>query len=302
MAASQDQQELIGLFAGNAPPKPSALAVAVLRAAHQLLDAPLVFEDPLALTILGPDEQAALRADLAQFAHPLWVALRASLAVRSRLAEDEWARAQQRGVRQYVILGAGLDTCAYRPGLGPGAGAGADVRLFEVDLPATQQWKRDCLRVAGIAEPANLRYVPVDFGRASLAAQLAAAGFRHDQPAFFSWLGVTVYLKQEDVMATLRLIAAGAPGSGVVFDYGVTPGLLEPVQRAARQFIADQTAARGEPWQSHFDPDALSASLQGLGFGVVDNYTPAQIAQRYLAGRSDGLRVGGVTRLIAAVV
>lgn len=284
--------------AGAAPPKPSALAVAVLRAAHQLLDAPLVFEDPLALTILGPDEQAALRADLAQFAHPLWVALRASLAVRSRLAEDEWASAQQRGVRQYVILGAGLDTGAYRPGLG----AGADARLFEVDLPATQQWKRDCLRAAGIAEPANLRYVPVDFGRASLAAELAAAGFRHDQPAFFSWLGVTVYLTVEDVMATLRLIAAGAPGSGVVFDYGVAPELLEPVQRAARQFIAGQTAARGEPWHSHFDPDALSASLQGLGFGGVDNYTAAQITQRYLAGRGDGLRVGGVTRLIAAVV
>ncbi|MET3133155.1 methyltransferase (TIGR00027 family) [Oxalobacteraceae bacterium GrIS 1.11] len=281
----------------DAGPKPSALMVAVLRAAHQLLDAPLVFEDPLALAILGPDEEAAVRADPGQYANPMSKALRTSLVVRGRLAEDEWARASQNGCVQYVILGAGLDTYAYRD-----EGRSSKARIFEVDLPATQLWKRAALRTAGIDEPATLTYVPVDFGRQTLAGALAASGFRADQPAFFSWLGVTLYLEPEDVLGTLRYIVSCAKGSAVVFDYAVAPALLSPMQRMALEMVAAKTAASGEPWKSNFEPDALSATLEGLGFGMVDNFSADQMTARYLGGRDDGLHMGGVTRLVHATV
>lgn len=275
-------------------PKPSALMVANLRAAHQLLDTPPVFADPLALTILGAEQEAALRRDPGPYANPMSAALRCTLAVRSRLAEDEW---QASGAAQYVMLGAGLDTYAYRA-----SNAASHVRLFEVDLPAAQSWKRGLLRAAGIAEPANLQYVGVDFTGTTLADALTDAGFDAGQPAFFAWLGVTIYLDEADVLQTLRCIAGCAPGSAVVFDYGVAPGLLEPAEAAARAFIAAKTAERGEPWNSTFEPERLAALLHEIGFATVDNYSAAQLQQRYLAGRVDGLRLGGVTRLMRAVV
>lgn len=281
---------------GDGGPKPSALMVAHLRAAHQLLDTPPVFADPLALTILGAEREAALRRDPSSYANPLSKALRCALAVRSRLAEDEW---QASGAAQYVILGAGLDTYAYRAGA---AEHNAATKLFEVDLPATQAWKRGLLRAAGIAEPANLRYVGVDFTASTLADALIDAGFDASRPAFFAWLGVTIYLTEDEVLQTLRFIAGCAPGSAVVFDYGVAPGLLEPAEAAARDFIAARTFDLGEPWNSSFEPDRLVALLHDIGFATVDNYSAAQLQQRYLAGRLDGLRLGGVTRLMRAVV
>ncbi|WP_317202714.1 SAM-dependent methyltransferase [Janthinobacterium sp.] len=282
-----------------AGPKPSAHMVAVLRAAHQLLDAPLVFEDPLALTILGAAEAEALRASVAagRYRDPMSTALRTSLVVRSRLAEDEWAAAEEDGVRQYVLLGAGLDTYAYR------GAPRHDSRIFEVDLPATQNWKRARLGAAGIAEPAALRYAGIDFDRGTLAAGLADAGFRPDQPAFFAWLGVTMYLEMEDILRTLRcVVAAAAPGSAIVFDFGVDPALLEPAQRTAVQMMSAKAAERGEPWKSYFDPQALAGMLREMGFRQVECYSAAQLSERYLAGRSDGLRMGGVTRLVRAAV
>ena len=166
----------IGIIRGSAP-KPSALRVAIVRAVHQLLDVSVVFEDALALRILGAAEQAALRSDPVQYNSPRFKGLRASVVVRSRVAEEEWDRSKARGVGQYVILGAGLDTFAYR-----NQDDGRS-RIFEVDLPATQRWKRDCLRVAGIKEPARLTYVPVDFERCSLAERLEEAGFRRSESA-----------------------------------------------------------------------------------------------------------------------
>lgn len=279
-----------------AGPKPSAYLVAVMRAAHQLLDAPLVFDDPLALKILGPVEEAALRASAGRYSDPMSKALRGTLVVRSRLAEDAWAAAEAMGVRQYVVLGAGLDTYGCRGAARPGS------RVFEVDLPATQQWKRARLREAGIAEPAALCYVPLDFRRATLADGLAEAGFRHDQPAFFAWLGVTMYLEPEEVYATLRFIASCAAGSGVVFDHGADPELLGPAERTALQMMSAKAAERGEAWRSYFDPAQLSGKLREFGFGEVEAFGPAQLNERYLAGRADGLRVGAVTRLMHATV
>jgi methyltransferase (TIGR00027 family) len=278
------------------PPKPSALMVATLRAAHQLLDTPLVFDDPLALKTLGPDREQALRANPEQYSDSVSTAIRTTLVVRSRLAEDEWAQASQRGVRQCVILGAGLDTFAYRHADAPG------VRVFEVDLPSTQQWKRDCLRAAGIAEPATLTYVPVDFDTESLADSLAGAGFRCDEPAFFSWLGVALYLSEEDVMRTLRFIASCAPASTVVFDYAVDPHLLGILEWIGVKWMSLRFAARGEPWKSAFDPDKLAAAVRELGFGEVRNFSTKELHERYLAGRSDGLYLRRVVRMMAATV
>lgn len=280
----------------EAAPKPSAHRVATLRAAHQLLDKPLVLEDPLALTILGPEDEAALRQHLDRYRDPFSVALRTTLVVRARVAEDAWAAAERDGMRQYVVLGAGLDTFAYRSRPAP------DTRIFEVDLPATQQWKRDCLKQAGIAEPSSVRYVPVDFETATLADSLAKAGFRADQPAFFAWLGVVVYLEEAAIFDTLRFIAGCAPGSGVVFDYCVEADLLNPLEQVGMKMAAQTVAVQGEPWKSQFHPDRLAAAMRSMGFGVAESLATEELNRRYLADRQDGLRLGNVTRLMRGQV
>jgi methyltransferase (TIGR00027 family) len=293
------QRAIVGSHAmtvDNAGPKPSALMVAMQRAAHQLLERPLVLDDPLALVIIGDKEAQALRSDLDSYRQPMAQGLRSSVVVRSRLAEDEWMAAIERGVRQCVVLGAGLDTSAYRHRDAPG-------RIFEVDLPATQAWKQARLRESGIAIPESLRYVPVDFETVSLADGLALAGFDMHEPAFFSWLGVTMYLDEAAVVETLRTIGSCAKGSAVLLEYVVPLATLPPMMRIAMEQIAAQLAERGEPWKSFFEPDALAATVAGLGFSSSRTWGPDEMNQRYLAGRSDGLRIGpGPGRLMLAQV
>ncbi|WP_036664389.1 SAM-dependent methyltransferase [Pandoraea sp. SD6-2] len=280
----------------NAGPKPSALMVATQRAAHQLLDRPLVLEDPVALTILGAAEAQALREDIDRFRHPTSVGMRSTVVVRSRLADDVWAEAVERGIRQYVVLGAGLDTSAYRHPDAPG-------RLFEVDLPATQQWKQARLRDTGIAVPPSLHFVPVDFESVGLAEGLARAGFDADAPAIFSWLGVTMYLDEAAVIETLRFIAGCAKGSVVLFEYVMPLSSLPPGMRIAMEQLTAQFAARGEPWKSFFDPAALAETLITLGFSRSDTWAPDELNQRYLENRVDGLHIGATpARLVLATV
>jgi len=276
--------------------KPSALRVAALRAAHQLLDSPLIYPDPRALKILGADAEARLRASLAKYDARPFRSLRTSLAVRSRLAADEWDAAVGSGVRQCVVLGAGLDTFAYRPQ------ERDDIRLFEVDLPDMQRWKRHRLKAAGIAEPPSLAYVPLDFENDTLGAALARAGFRPEKPAFFTWLGVTMYLAADAVLAQLSYIGSLAPGSAVVFDYAVSPEKLSPPERAALEALAGRTAEHGEEWKTFFIPDELVSALCAMGLGAVEDYGPQALNERYLAGRADGLRKSGLTRIIVATV
>jgi methyltransferase (TIGR00027 family) len=289
----QSGQDNIGTVPDPVP-KPSALKVAILRAAHQLLDTPVVFEDALALKILGTAEEKSLRGNPSQYNTPRLKALRAALVVRSKLAEDRWTQSQAHGVRQYVILGAGLDTFAYR---NPDHDR---IRIFEVDLPATQRWKRECLRVAGIEEPVSLIFVPVDFERSTLAEGLGQVAFRNSEPAFFSWLGVTMYIDEEAVMSTLRFIASLAPGSGVVFDYGVLPRLLSPRERSGMELLAAKAAEQGELWKTYFDPSALASTLRSLGFNEVEDFGPEELNELYFPRRLDGFRKSGVSRLICA--
>lgn len=275
--------------------KTSTFAVAALRALHQLMDEPRIFDDPLALRILGEAGRAEVMRMQAQGTDPLSSALRTALAVRSRLAEDEWAGAWRRGVRQYVLLGAGLDTCAYRQ---PANGS----QIFEVDLPETQRAKREALRAAGIEAPETVRYVSADFELDKLDTALAHAGFDREAPAFFSWLGVTPYLDEAAVFRTLDFVSGCAPGSAVVFDYIVEPSLLAPLERMGLEMLGAKLAENGEPLKAFFDPVRLEERLRQRGYRTVTNIRPEQLTERYLKHRADGAQAGNVTRLMQALV
>jgi methyltransferase (TIGR00027 family) len=263
-------------------PSRTALWVARLRAVHQLLDDPLVLEDPFALPILGREAAAELRADPFPLNDPLSRTTRATVVLRSKFAEEEVARAVAAGVAQYVVLGAGLDTFALR---NPHEG----LRIFEVDHPATQGWKRRLLAEAGLAPPGNLAFAPVDFERQTLVQGLAGAGFRADLPACFSWLGVAVYLTDDAVMETLRFVATLPRGSGIVFDYRPPAELLDPIARATAEVMQRNAAAMGEPWRSAFAPAALREKLRALGFSEAETFEPEALNRRYLSRRKDGL-------------
>jgi methyltransferase (TIGR00027 family) len=269
----------------------TALGAAMLRAAHQLLDVPPVFTDPLALRVIGAAAASSLR--LGGHAGAARAALRAFVAVRSRFAEDGLAEAHARGIRQYVLLGAGLDTFAYRGGL-PG------LTVFEVDHPATQAWKRTRLAEAGIGVPHSVTYAPLDFEREPLAVGLARAGFDAARPACFAWLGVTPYLTREAILATLAFVAGLGRGGEIAFDYAEPVAGGRGAQRLAHEALAGRVAAVGEPFRCELEPAALAADLRRLGFSTVEDLGPEDLNARYLRGRGDGLRLRGRGRLVRA--
>jgi methyltransferase (TIGR00027 family) len=247
----------------------TAYGVAAHRAVHQLLEGGSLFHDPFARAILGAKGQDLM----AQRSAPHHKIIRLFFAVRSRFAEDSLAAAYRRGVRQAVILGAGLDTFALRnphPGLA----------VFEVDHPATQAWKRQCLAEAGLALPPSLVFAPVNFEQEGLAQGLAAAGFDAGKPAFFIWLGVMPYLTLPAIHATLDF-ASGAPEAEIVFDYVEPLDRQTPEARARMEAAAARVAAAGEPWISYFEPAALAALLRDKDFREVEDLGPSDIAQRY---------------------
>jgi methyltransferase (TIGR00027 family) len=264
----------------------TALRVAIRRAAHQVLDAPRVFDDPLAVRIIGDEHQQSL--DGAGSQNPFNRATRAFMAVRSRIAEDALATAVGSGVRQYVVLGAGLDTFAYR---NPHAATG--LHVFEVDHPATQAWKRSCLAAAGIDIPASMAFAPVDFEQQTLGDGLKTAGFDEHAPAFFSWLGVIMYLTSEAITATLRYIGHLPRESGVVFDYAVRASTLSVTERFVLAGLSARVAAGGEPFTSFFSPQELAAIVAGAGLDVIEDLGRDEINARYFARRADGLALRG---------
>ena len=276
-------------------PSRTAWRVAVRRAAHQLFDTPKVLDDPVALRIIGDEGRRRLtQAD--QHRGRIARAFRAFMVVRSRFAEDELARAVGRGVQQYVILGAGLDTFAYRNPYDP-----ATLRVFEVDHPATQEWKRQLLAAAAIPVPSTVTYASIDFERDTLADGLAKAQFDPRIPTFFSCLGVTMYLTGEAVDATLRVVAQTPEGGGIVFDYGVSKSRLGWSGRFALGVLSRRVAAAGEPFQTLFDPDDLARRLDSLGFRSITDLGADELNSRYFSNRTDGLCVSGdIGRLIAA--
>jgi methyltransferase (TIGR00027 family) len=262
----------------------TALSVALRRAAHQIYDSPVVFDDPIAVGILGATYAERLQRTPLRPDRPFSTALRAFLVARSRYAEDNLRWAVSRGVEQYVLLGAGLDTFAYRNPF-------AKLRVFEVDHPATQQWKRELLQRNNIAIPDNIAFTPVDFERQSLAEQLGLAGFNSQAPAFFSWLGVVPYLTLEAFRATLGFISAQHLGSGLTLDYGQPRSTLPLLEQMAHDSLASRVEKVGEPFQLFFTPSEIAAELSR--FHSVEDLGAAEINARYFSGRSDQLKMRG---------
>ncbi|MCY1137757.1 SAM-dependent methyltransferase [Actinoplanes sp. Pm04-4] len=247
-------------------PSRTAMSAARYRAAHQVVENGKIFTDPLAVRIIGlPEEQ--LLADAPRRA------MRVFIAARHRFAEDALAAAVARGVRHLVVLGAGLDTFAYRnphPGL----------RVTEVDHPDTQAWKRARLEESGIPAPSSVTYLGVDFERESLADRLELDG-----PAFFLWLGVVPYLTAEGFSATLRVVAS-RPGNEVVFDYAQSPERMAAARREMLEARAARVAKLGEPWLTYFEPYEIAAQLAELGFTEIEDLGPSQLAATFF-GRTD---------------
>jgi methyltransferase (TIGR00027 family) len=253
-------------------PSRTALMIAQQRAAHQLLDHGSILNDPFAMKILREDEK-----DVLQFvnAHPLASIGRLFTAARSRIAEDALSEALERGVRQIVILGAGLDTFALRS---PYSARG--IPIYEVDHPATQQWKRQRLAEAELALPPWLVFVPVDFERNDLGEGLARAGFQQNSPAFFSWLGVVPYLTQEAIISTLDYMAS-IQNSEVVFDYMEPPQACSEEMRELLTQRTEQLEKVGERWSSRFEPAGMAAILHSHGFGEIKDIDFQEIKSRF---------------------
>jgi methyltransferase (TIGR00027 family) len=272
-------------------PSHTARGAAAYRAIHQTLEGGVIFSDPFAARILDDETRARLDETAAD---PSLRPMRLFIAARSRFSEDTLAAGVVRGVRQVVVLGAGLDTFSLR---NPYADLG--VRVFEVDYPATQQWKRERLNEAGLAIPGSLTFAPVDFERQSLADGLKAAGFDADRPAFFQWLGVVPYLTREAVSATLGFIAR-VPESEVVFDYAEPFESYPAGRREHVMAVAARTASLGEPWLSLFDPCELSEMLGGIGFGEIEDLGLAELTDRFYGALKQDIAIGAGPHVLRA--
>ncbi len=262
-------------------PSLTAQGAAAHRAVHQIREGGAIFTDPFARTILG--EEACTAAD-AEAVDPATRPFRLFMAARSRFAEDALAASVARGVRQVVVLGAGFDTFALRNPF-------SDLRVFEVDHPATQAWKRERLAQMGVAPPVTLTFVSIDFEREDLAERLRGNGFRLDLSAFFIWLGVVPYLRREAIAAVLRVVAA-LPNSEVVFDYTEPLENYPPERRSHHAALAERVAAIGEPFLSHFEPGEVMRELHALGFAECEDLNIAAIAARFF-GTPPGKTISG---------
>ncbi len=282
-----------------AAPSWNAQRAAESRAIHQLSDHPRVFDDPLAVAIAGGEIGRAPESRSAEVRRQ-----RALMAARSRYAEDGLNAAVARGARQYVIVGAGLDTYGYRNGH-------ANLRVFEVDHPSTQAWKRARLRAAGIAIPPSLVFVPAGFDQQSLPAVLESAGFQSGEVTFFSWLACSTYGSAQATVATLAFIGSLPAGSGVAFDYtGRRAGsdrasdpALDWVEETAMDALASRFGADEQSQQMFVDSPALDKLLRSAGFQQVEDLAAPEIDERYFHNRIDGLRVApGLVHLVSARV
>jgi methyltransferase (TIGR00027 family) len=268
----------------NATPDSTAVRVALWRALHLEVDPPPhVLEDEIGLRLAAPDDGWRHRPDM----DPHFTSrFRASIVARARFIEDMVVERAGRGVGQYVILGAGLDSFAQRrPEIA------SSLKVFEVDPPGPQAWKRRRLIELGFGIPEWLRLVPVDFEAGDAWWQrLAAAGFDSGQPAIVASTGVSMYLTKDAIMATLRQIAALAPGSMLAMTFLLPLELADPEVRPGLQLAEKGARASGTPFISFFTPTEMLALAREAGFREVQHVSAATLAQRYFAGRTDGFR------------
>jgi len=277
----------------------TAEGVAALRAVHQVVDRePRLLDDPIALKLLERGSRWRVQHLPRLFQGRSLRYLRSHVVLRSRFAEDCLADAVARGVTQVVILGAGFDTFAYRQ-----PGWAHAIRILEVDQPATQHTKRDRLTSAGVAIPPNLTFVPVNFERDQLGERLRDVGFDPEKPAFYSWLGVTMYLEEPAIDAVLKLIAGGPKSTEVVFTFAPEGEDASGDRGTVRTTVFSSLAAlAGEPWRTRFSTTRLSEKLSQLGFGVVQFLTPEDARRRYFNERPDDLPPPRRTTIVRAVV
>jgi methyltransferase (TIGR00027 family) len=264
-------------------PDDTAVRVALWRALHVQADAPPhVLEDEVGLQLAAPEADWRSRPDMSPFTRPF----RASIVARARFIEDLVAEQMNRGVGQYVILGAGLDTFAQRrPELA------SRLTVFEIDRPGPQEWKRQRLIGLGFGIPSFLRLVPVDFEAGDTWwERLTAAGFASVRPAVVASTGVSMYLTREAIMATLRQVAALAPGSTFAMSFMLPIELAEPEIRPGIERAMAGARANGTPFISFFTPGEMLAMAREAGFNEAEHVSAAALAERYFAGRTDGLR------------
>lgn len=274
----------------------TAIAVAAVRAAHLKYAGGVLFADPVARVFLSGTWSLVLRHRiLYQLVDRLLLAklkpVQTQNLLRARYCEERLgARLGPGGVRQYVILSAGLDSFAWRQ---PPAAAG--IRIFEIDHPASQRYKLGRIRAAGLAAPANLTFVAVDFSRERWREQLLRAGFDPELPTFWSWMGSTYYLPRPVILDTFRDIRAGMPpGSEFVCDFGLDAASVDPATRREQEALARFAARRGEPFLASFSLAEMRGILGDLGFGVHRLLTPEEIAARYLRGADPRLSLFSV--------
>jgi methyltransferase (TIGR00027 family) len=280
----------------EAAPSRTAMLAAVARGLHrQDEDRPWVLDDPFALILVGPVWQAIAEHLAALFPERIARKANAGIAMRSRFAED---RLTQGGFAQYAILGAGLDSCVWRrPDLL------RSLRIFEVDHPLSQAWKRERITEVGLPTYGDrLVFAPVDFEVESLRRGLDAAGFEWEQRTLFSWLAVTPYLRVEAIEETLRTLASSASGSEVAFSYALAPELQDDDDREFVSILMPLAASSGEPLRSFFAPGEIDTLVRGCGLEVVDHPDRAELIRRYFADRTDGLQPYGGECFVTARV
>jgi len=278
-------------------PDSTAVRVALWRALHARADPPPhIFEDDIGLRLVGPDADWQLRPDMdPSFTRPF----RASIVARARFIEDLVFEQAERGVTQYVILGAGLDTFAQRrPEMG------SKLKVFEIDRPAPQAWKRQRLIELGLGTPDWLRFVPVDFeADDDWGTRLASSGFDVARPAVVASTGVSMYLTRDAIASTLRQAAALARGSILAMTFLLPIELADPAIRPGLELAEKGARASGTPFISFFRPTEILALGRQAGFRDVKYVSAGNLSERYFTGRTDGLLppVGGEEILVAAV-
>ena len=253
--------------------------------------------DPVAVLLVGTRTTEEIRSDASLRTNERLAAFRAHIVLRNRYAEDCLREAAERGVRQYVLLGAGYDTFAYRQPAWAEA-----LTIFEVDHPATQSAKRELLAAAGVAVPGILRFASVNFEAELLRDGLQRAGFDFTGAAFFSCLGVLVYLDETSIAALFEFVASRQRGSEIVFTFSQPDSALDAREAESRAKITAAVSEMGEPWRTYLEPERLREMLTGWGFSAVSFLTPARAEEKYFRGRTDALRPPRHVRLGRAVV
>lgn len=277
-------------------PSQTAILTAAARALHREEPPPLALDDSLALPLAGDDAPAMIQRLRTELPSDALLAFSRWCCVRARLPEDIVVKAIDNGIEQYVILGAGLDSFAYRR-----ADLLERLRVFEVDHPASQAWKRKRLDEIAVACPTHLTFVPVDFEHQTLREGLEAAGFDFTAPAVFSWLGVTLYLTTDAIRATLATVATCPTGTKIVLTYNQPLSALSGMGAQTEGALRPMVAGMGEPIITRFLPMEIEDLVRSEGFGDVTHFGPEEAVQTYFPGRAD-VRFGGAQRLVIATV